>query len=186
MTTETQQALALVFRRFRDPPVPEDDLVKTMSLTLNWTKPSQAANLLDRGRNAGLVEVHDDGLAPAFDAGEVDVPFGFEPDDELFEPVPTPDDEPTPADEAAGEPAEADDGPADDGGPVLEELVDRIAEARGTERRKAVAAVNAKQEGLGGLVTLPVAGILVARQAGLDVRGDARTALAELRRDASA
>lgn len=184
MTTDAEQALALVFRRFRDPPVPEDDLVKAMSLTLNWTKPSKAANLLDRGVNAGLLERGDDGYAPAFDPGEVDVEFGFDPPDELFEPVETredagPEDEPP----AGADPAleEGDDGGQ---GPVLEALIDRIADAVGEERRRAVAAVNAKQEDLEGQVTLPVAALLVAREHRLEVREAAEDVLEELRASA--
>lgn len=177
-----EHALALLFRRFRDPPVPEDDLVKAMSLTLNWTKPSNAKHLLDRGLAEGLIEDAGDGYAPAFDAGAVDVPFGFDPPEELFEPVPETE-EPAPSETApVEEEDETADGPAPGEDPVLEGLIRRIASRmEDGDRKRAVAAVNAKQEDLEGLVTLKAAALIVARSMGLDVREDAGRVLGELK-----
>lgn len=191
MSTETEQALALVFRRFQETPVPEDELVKTMSLTLNWTKPSSAANLLDRGVEAGLLERGEDGLAPRFDPGEVDVEFGFDPSGDLFEPVevstePAPGPEPDPEPEAEPD-DDRDRAPtpeADPSGPVLEPLVQAIADATDDDRNAAIAAVNAKQEQLGGLVTLPAAALIVAHEHGIDTREHADAVLEDLRRSA--
>lgn len=172
MTTETQQALAVVFRRFKEDEVPRDDLVKTMSLELSWTKPSTAENLLDRGLNAGYLDQDDGGLEATFDVSEVDVPFGFDPSDELFEPVET---DPQTGDE------DASDG-SDEGTEVLEDLLDRIGEAVDGDRNRAVAAANAKQDELEGRVTLEAAALLTAHAEGLDVRDQAREVLDELRR----
>lgn len=146
-----------------------DDLVKAMSLELDWTKPSQAENLLDRGLNAGHVEAQDDGLAPSFDPSDVEVPFGFAPSEELFEPV-----------ETETEPAETDGGTAREEG-VLDTLLDRIAEATGEDRNKAVAAANERQEDIGGLVTIEAAALSVAHSHGLDVREEAEQVLDGLR-----
>lgn len=167
MTTETQQALAVLFRRFNDPPVPRDDLVKAVSLELDWTKPSRAENLLDRGVNAGHLEASDDGLQATFDLAEVDVPFGFAPSEELFEPVET------------SEPADG--GGASEEAPILETLLDRIAEATGEDRNEAVAAANARQDAMGGLVTIEAAALSVAHSHGLDVRAEAEDVLGALR-----
>lgn len=190
MSTETEQALALVFRRFQETPVSEDELVKTMSLTLNWTKPSSAANLLDRGVEVGLLDRGDDGLTPRFNPGEVDVEFGFDPSEALFEPVETtPDPEPQATPESEPDEAEGADEPSlheDASGPVLEPLVEAIAEASDGDRKAAIAAVNAKQEQLGGLVTLPTAALIVAHEHGVDARDHARTVLEDLRNPASA
>lgn len=173
MTTETQQALAVLFRRFNEEPVPRDDLVKAMSLELDWTKPSLAENLLDRGVNAGHVQATEQGLTAGFDVTETDVPFGFSPSEELFEPVETGaqvgDDGP----EAS--PAEAT--------PLLEALLDRIADASDGDRNEAVAAANARQDAMAGLVTIETAALLVGYARGLDVQEEAQQVLASLRSD---
>jgi hypothetical protein len=166
LTTETQQALAVLFRRFNEEPVPRDDLVKALSLELDWTKPSRAENLLDRGLNAGHVESHDDGLAPTFATDEVDVPFGFAPAEEVFEPVETEED-------TGDENGEAT--------PRLDRLLDRLAEVIEGERNKAVAAANAQQDDMAGLVTIETAALLVAHGKGLDVEEETEQVLAGLR-----
>lgn len=168
MTTETQQALAVVFRRFNDEAVLRDDLVKAMSLELDWTKPSRAENLIDRGLNAGHVEDREAGLAATFDVGEVDVPFGFAPSEELFEPVET---------------STEDDGDGGDAEPtaLLDRLLDRVAEATDRDRKRVVAAANARQDAMGGLVSIEAAALLVAHAESLDVEEEAKQVLASLR-----
>lgn len=194
MTAQLESALALLFRRYRDPPVSEDDLVKGMSLTLTWTKPSSATHLLARGVHEGLLEHGEDGYTPLFDPGDVDVPFGFDPPNELFEPIEPPAEDPAPtgsteaATEAKGPAKEVDPvgleeaTEAWDDTPILEALVDRIAErVEGGNRRAAIAAVNAKQEALKSLVTLPAAALIVARELGLDTAEEGQSLLEELR-----
>lgn len=193
----------MLFRRFDDGPVAEDELVKVMSLTLGWTKPSRAVNLLERGVNAALLDEEDGTYEAAFDPSEVDIPFGFDPSDELFEPpsgstaseteAPAAETETEPAAEA-GDQAEAapeqtePDGPpaagagAADG--ILDELLEAIAEKVEGGRKRAVATVNAKQEEMGGLVTLDAAALLVAKERGIDVREHAEAVLERLRDEA--
>lgn len=177
MTTETEQALAVLFRRFNDEAVLRDDLVKAMSLELDWTKPSLAENLIDRGLNAGYVErVDEDRLAAGFDPSEIEIPFGFDPADELFEPVETAEDTGTTTGE--GDEAEG----LEEETPLLGSLLDRIADAVEGDRNQAVAAANAKQEAMGGLVTIEAAALLVAHEHGLDVGDEADEVLAALSR----
>lgn len=174
MTTETEQALAVLFRRFKGQAVPRDDLVKAMSLELDWTKPSLAENLLDRGLNAAHLREDEEGsLEPAFDPVEVDVPFGFAPSQELFEPVET---------REAGNDAEAEETDVAAGASsTLDHVLDRLAQALDGDRNEAVAAANGQQEALGGRVTLETAALLVAYKKGLDVGGEAEQVLASLR-----
>lgn len=184
MTTETQQALAVLFRRFKDERVKRDALVKAMSLELDWTKPSRAENLLDRGLNGGHLEQDDEGaLAAAFDPQAVDVPFGFAPSEELFEPVETAPEQP-PGSEQGGP------GPSEHAPPertaLLDDLLDAIAERLDGERNRAVAAANARQEAMGGLVTLETAALLVAHEHGLTVADRAEDVLEALRSQAGA
>lgn len=191
MTNQLESALALLFRRYRDPPVSEDELIKGMSLTLTWTKPSNATHLLARGVHEGLLERGEEGYTPLFEPGDVDVPFGFDPPSELFEPTEPPVEDPPPT-EPAIEAKEPTTKPAPEGSeeepqawddtPILEALVDRIAErVEGGDRRAAIAAVNAKQETLESLVTLPAAALIVARELGLDTGEEGQSLLEELR-----
>ncbi len=194
MTQPLKNALALLFRRYREPPVSEEDLVKGMSLTLTWTKPSNAPNLLARGIQQGLLEHTEDGYTPCFDPTEADIPFGFEPPTELFEPVETPSDEPAQGHAASPaleeEPDTDKEEPSEesrgwDEAPILETLVARIAQHQGEDdRRTAIAAVNAKQERLDSLVTLPAAALIVAREHGLDTTEESQGILEQLRHEA--
>lgn len=190
MSSDAEQALALVFRRFdADEPVPENELVKVMSLTLGWTKPSKAANLLSRGVEAGLLEATDEAYTPTFDPNAVEVPFGFSPSSEVFEPPAEGPDEtgeaqPEPGTEPAQpEPAGVEER-TDETNEVLDALLDAIAAEVEGGRKRAVAAVNAKQSDLGGLVTLDVAALLVAREHGIDVAETAGDVLERLRASA--
>lgn len=158
----------MLFRRFNDEAVPRDDLVKAMSLELDWTKPSLAENLLDRGLNGGHVEETEAGLQAAFDPSEVEVPFGFAPGEGLFEPVDTVD---TEEDDETEETE------------LLGDLLDRVAEAREGDRNAAMAAANARQDAMGGLVTIEAAALSVAHSEGLDVDAEAERVLASLRED---
>lgn len=205
MTTQVQQALALLFRRFKDGRAPESELAKVMSLTLNWTKPSRARNLLDRGLNAGYLARDGAELVAQFDPDEIEVAFGFRPEDQLFEAVETAETQ-SPATQAAestettepggnveteaeaetalatGEEAEPPgqaSPPADQ--PVLERLLDAIAEYLDGDRKAAVAAVNAKQDRLGESLTLDAAALLVAAEHGIDPSEHARAVLERLR-----
>jgi hypothetical protein len=170
VTTATQQALAVVFRRFNDEVVPRDDLVKAMSLELDWTKPSRAENLLDRGLNGGYVEERDGGLAAGFDTNAVDVPFGFAPAEDLFEAVET-----TADGAASASPEET---------PLLDRLLDRVADALGGDRNEAMAAANACQDTMGGLVSIEAAALLVAHREGVDVGDEAEQVLDAQRAEA--
>lgn len=176
MTTETQQALAIAFRHVDGTNPLRDDLVKAMSLQLEWTKPSKADNLVDRGLNAGHLTEDDGQLSLNFDPETVDVPFGFSPSDELFEPVDRPDPEPdeqTPDEPQPQTTAET--------GSRLESLLETLETTLDWDRNESMATVNAKQEELGNLVTLETAGLLVCAQRGIDVREDARNVLEDLR-----
>lgn len=200
MTTQVQQALALLFRRFKDGRAPETELAKVMSLTLNWTKPSRARNLLNRGLNAGYLARDGDELVAQFDPDEIEVAFGFRPEDQLFDPVetaeakkPTTETKETTqpegnteveaeTDPASGEEADPPGQaalPADQ--PVLERLLDAIAEHLDGDRKAAVAEVNAKQDGLGESLTLDAAALLVAAEHGIDPSEHARAVLDRLR-----
>lgn len=192
MTDELEKALALVFRKFRSPVVPEGDLVKLMSLQLNWTKPSEAPYLLARGVQHELLEHSEAGYRPRFDPNGVDVPFGFKPPRDLFsetalsEPDPEaaevpvePEEAPRTAETLASSEPALEDGPTDR--PVLESILDAIASHTGEGRREAAAAVNAKQEALDDALSLDACALLVAAELGIDVEDYARQVLDSLK-----
>lgn len=172
MSAELEAALALVFRKFREETVSENDLVKAMSLTLGWTKPSSAPNLLARGVQEGLVERTGDGFRPTFAPNSVDVPFGFKPAKHLFDDAEmpaatTPHTGPKPAEPAS--PAGATDPEPAPDRPALEALLDAIAGALELDRKEAVAKVNAKQQALENAITLDACALLVAAEAGIPI-----------------
>ncbi len=187
-----EQAVALLYRRFREPVVPETELTKMISLTLNWAKPSQAPHLLARAVRADLLERHEDGFKITFDPAEVELPFGFKPPDALFEETEMP--EPTAPTDTGTQDGSAPAGQADKatsaaaGGtgstpvtpaaaetvdqgdrPLVEELLDLLAEHGGGDRKAAVASVNNKQDALGGKVSMEAAALIVAAEEGLAV-----------------
>ncbi len=200
---ELEQAVALLYRRFREETVPEGDLTKMISLTLNWAKPSQAPHLLARAVQAGLLEHREDGFEITFDPAEVDLPFGFKPPGSLFEEDEMPDATPAnasadaPADEASPAPDPSAEDPEEHPGtataaaaagqtigsgdrPLLEDLLDLLAEHGGGDRKVAVAAVNNKQDKLGGKVTMEAAALIVVAEEGLEVHDPACQVLEDL------
>jgi hypothetical protein len=150
--------------------------VKAISLKLEWTKPSKADNLVDRGLNAGHVTEDEGRLSLTFQSESIDVPFGFAPSEELFDPVERPDTD----DAASQEDAQHDRTGEAEAGSSLEAVLETIEEGLGWERNESMAAVNAKQQDLGNLVTIETAGLLVAAEHGLDVRDKAQRVLEDL------
>ncbi|WP_254761696.1 DUF2240 family protein [Natrinema marinum] len=97
----------------------ENEFVVALSLDRDWFSPDQAKRLIDVATGEGLLERDDDGLAVAFDPGEVTVPEEFVPDEDLLR------------ERSAFE-------------RVLDSLV-----AEGMEKHEAVGAINALQGELG-------------------------------------
>ena len=187
MSRDLEQAVALLLRRFREPVVPEKDLVKAISLTLGWTKPSNAPHLIARAVRAGLLEQTANGLKATIDPNAIDVPFGFRPPEALFaqtEPL-----DAVAAAPAASAPAAASAGVTDEPAatpdpsgtaqpapitlpkdrPLLEGLLDDLAAVLGGDRQAAVAEVNAKQQALDGAITLDACALLVAAEHGIEL-----------------
>lgn len=192
MAGELRQALALLYKRIGERTASETDLTKVMSLTLNWAKPSQAPHLLARGVNAGLLDKQEDIFTVTFEPDAIEIPFGFKPSEDLFSEVEMPADTVSsppdgPADEGQDEgepptePEAAKPPPATGQRPVLEELLDEVAEHLEGGRKAAIAKVNARQDELEGMVTLDAAALIVAAEHGVAVAQAAERVLDELR-----
>lgn len=127
--------------------VTEDAFVRQASLDLHWFSPKQGRRFLEAARALGhLADGSQPGTVRAtFAPGEEEVPLDFRLGPGDLEDLP--------------------EGPSDSG--VAEELVEAAARARGWELERVWAEVRRKEEAL---FETPVAAMLVAGEAGVDVR----------------
>ncbi|MDZ7850225.1 MAG: DUF2240 family protein [Halodesulfurarchaeum sp.] len=130
-------AVAAPFKRSGRDRLAEQAFVVDLAVDRNWVSPDQAKRLVELGTSRGLLEAEADDLVATFDVTEVTIPDGFTPEETLFQ---------------RRSPVEV----------VIDALVDA-----GTDRREAVASINALQQDLS--ITAGTAAVLRARGAGLDV-----------------
>ncbi|MDZ7701461.1 MAG: DUF2240 family protein [Halobacteriales archaeon] len=64
--------------------LPESEFVVGLSLDRGWYSPDQASRVVDIAVGRGLLARDGDTLEPGFDVGDVDIPAGFTPDEELL------------------------------------------------------------------------------------------------------
>jgi len=116
--------------------------VQFASLRMNWFKPTEAQQLLRLALEGGLVQVREGQVSPTFEVGAIDAPVDYRPSAAILAaPAPEPD--------------------------VFMGCLTRIMATTGTDRRTAVAAVNAIQERMD--VDVEVAALIHARKLGIDV-----------------
>lgn len=130
-------AVAAPFKRAGRERLSEQAFVVDLAVDRNWVSPDQAKRLVELARSRGLLEAEADDLLVTFDVADVTIPEGFTPDESLFQ---------------ARSPVEI--------------VIDALVES-GTDRREAVASINALQQELS--VTAGAAAVLRARQTDLDV-----------------
>ena len=150
-----RRAVAFLFRLEGGRPLSEKEFVQFASYRLGWFKPTEAQRLLRVAQDLKLVELRQGSLTPTFDVAAVDVPMDFRPAPGILERAP----------------------PAQD---LFLATLDRIVERTGTDRRTAVAAINAVQERMD--VHVEVAALVHARELGVDVSdliGPVRDAIAK-------
>ena len=153
-----QLAVAYLLRRAGAEEVTEEAFVNQVSLDLHWLSPKQGRRLLDAARALGYLTP---GQAPrtvraAFRASGVEVPIDFRLEPADLEDLP--------------------EGPA--AGASTDELVAMAARAKGTDAERVWADVRRREADL---FETPVAALLVAGEAGVDVRALARKVREELR-----
>jgi hypothetical protein len=140
---ELRNAIALLFKRKGRDELSEREFVLSASMDLRWFPPRDAQRLLQIGLEARLLESREGTIRPAFDLASVDVPMDYTPTSAIL-------DAPTPVSED-----------------LFLRLVDAIAAKTGTDRRTAIAMVNAVQERLD--LELEAAALVAARRSGIDV-----------------
>lgn len=138
--SDLRTAVAFLFQRAGRDALTPRQIRHQVSMDLRWFDPGEARTFVDAIQERGLVEEADDGLQPTFDVRDVDVDIGFSPDLDV----------------------EADATPFD-------ELLDRLTQATGWDEQDAVARINEEQSRFDDLVEPIVAGLVVARQIGVDV-----------------
>ncbi len=140
---DLRNAIALLFKRKGRDELSEKEFVLSASMDLRWFPPRDAQKLLQLGLETSLLESRAGVIRPTFDLATVDVPRDFTPTPSILG-------VPTPASED-----------------VFLQIVDAIAAQTGSDRKNAIALVNAAQERFD--VEVEVAALIAAREAGVDV-----------------
>lgn len=121
-----------------------------LTLELKWLTPEESRQVIEEGLKAGLLKEEKDRIVPAFDYRSVVAPAGFKPGVDIF------------CKKA-----------------LLDRIIDLLA-GSGMSDAEAQKLIKSKQEYLCDLVTPAVAGLIVARERGLDVSPYIDEAFAEL------
>lgn len=118
----------------------ESEFVLALSIDLNWFTPDQAKIVLGEAEKSGLLKRNGEMVSAAFDISGVKIPFGFKPQQGIFEKK-----------------------------TLFERIIERIISGTGIDKRKAIALINKKQEELAKTVVIEVSAILVAIEHGVMV-----------------
>jgi hypothetical protein len=121
-----------------------------LTLDLKWLTPEESRKAIDEGVKTGLLREERGKIAPTFDYRSVRAPAGFKPGVDIFCRK-----------------------------PLLDRIVDLLA-GSGLSDAEARDLIKRKQEHLFGCVTPEVAGLIVAKERGLDVKPYIDEAFAEL------
>lgn len=114
-----RRAVAAPFQQRGVDSMSESEFVVALSLDRDWFSPDQAKTLVDVATGEGLLEREGDDVAAAFDAGAVEIPDGFVPDESVVQERST-----------------------------FERVLDAVVE-KGVEKQEAVASINRLQADLG-------------------------------------
>lgn len=115
---DLRRTLAVPYRQHGRERLAEPAFVTALAIERDWFTPDEVRRLLERGLEAGELERDGDHVVPTFEVGEVVVPTGYEPPDDLTTERPT-----------------------------FERMVDTL-EADGHDRRRCVAEINELQDSL--------------------------------------
>jgi hypothetical protein len=111
----------------------------SLTLELKWLTPDEGRQVIAEGLKAGLLKEEKDRIVPAFDYRSVAAPAGFKPGVDIF------------------------------GKKPLQERILGLLAGSGLSDAEARELIKKKQEYLCDLVTPEVAGLIVAKERGLDV-----------------
>ncbi|GAA5263262.1 DUF2240 family protein [Methanocalculus sp.] len=71
--------VAAAFRHLRKERLQKVEFIYYISIDRKWMNKDQAALLLERARDEGLITLVEGAWVPAFDPAEVEIPLGFKP-----------------------------------------------------------------------------------------------------------
>lgn len=151
--SELAQVVAYVFTRHGRATLGRNEFKQFLAFRAGWYSPSQAAQLLDRALQAGLLVEEAEQVRPGFDLASIELPMTFRGTPEALE-------GPVEAPALASAPAPAPPPPVRDAG-----LEERVAALQGTAR---------------GALSGEVARLVALRERGEDVRGEAARRLSAM------
>ncbi len=137
---ELKIVIAEPFRRRSKARLTPTEFTMALTLELKWLTPEESRAVIGEGLEAGLLKEEKGKLAPAFDYRSVTVPPGFRPGIDVLKKK-----------------------------SLLERIVDLLA-GSGLSEPDAQTLIEEKQAYLAGYVTPEVAGLIVAKERGLDVK----------------
>ena len=138
--TELLFTAAMPFKRKGTDTIKETGFVMALSMDLGWFKPDTARDFISSAIEMGIISREGDMLKAQFDVNNVEVPMGFKPDVSRFKEK-----------------------------EVFEQIIERIIINTGLEKQKIIAKINKDRSEKGGLFSIEVLGILMAREHGIQV-----------------
>jgi hypothetical protein len=138
--TELLFTAAMPFKRKGTDTIKETELVMALSMDLGWFKPDTARDFINSAIEKGIISREGDMLKAQFGINDVQVPMGFKPDISRFREK-----------------------------EVFEQIIERIMINTGLEKQKIIAEINKSRNEKGGLFSIEVLGILMAREYGIQV-----------------
>lgn len=137
---ELMLVAATPFKKNNRTSLPIKDFEFVLSFDLKWMAPDAASKIRDKAIGSRLLRFEGTELTPNFDIAKIDIPHGFKPSESVFK-------------ERA----------------VIEDIIAMIVARCGKGARESIAMINRKQEEMGDLIDIEVAGLLVARELGCDI-----------------
>ncbi|MCD4816209.1 MAG: DUF2240 family protein [Methanosarcinales archaeon] len=131
---------AMPFKRKGTDTIKETEFVMALSMDLGWFKPDTARGFINSAIEKGIISREGDMLKAQFGINDVQIPMGFKPDVSGFQKK-----------------------------EVFEQIIERIMINTGLEKQTIIAEINKSRNEKGGLFSIEVLGILMAREYGIQV-----------------
>ncbi len=84
-SSELKTAIASLFLGEGRTEMSEEEIIKSASMKRRWFSPELAGSFIERGLSTGLLIRDGNRLKPSFDCEDMDVPFGYYPDESILE-----------------------------------------------------------------------------------------------------
>lgn len=133
-------AAAMPFKRKGTDTIKETEFIMALSMDLGWFKPDTARDFINSAIEKGIISREGGMLKAQFTVNDIRIPVGFKPDASRFQEK-----------------------------EVFEQIIERIMINTGLEKQKIIARINKSRSEKGGLFSIEVLGILMAREYGIQV-----------------